>query len=169
MPYKPKKNLDDVHTLADIFEEIKVLFDAIIEDDIWNKTLFTTGENDDEGKQKIILLKAAWKELKDESFDEIYNQLKNPTKELIFKLQQVGLEENQAQFKVKRFGLISSWKSFITNPTVKLLEILLKWLNKLLASLAKVIFHVDAWKEIKEVIEGFIAKSKDLADFPLTP
>lgn len=156
MPYEPINPIDQINNLADIFAEVRNLFRTIVNE--WDETLF-------EEKYRQ-LLKDAWSELND-TYGEIHRQLQNPTFTLQEQLRVAGLWTDQRQFEAKLFGLKEVWTAFELSPTAKLLQILLKWLNDLFASLAKCIPGVDAWDEFKKLLENWIKKGKDLSDIPL--
>ena len=156
MPYRNINQIQTIETIADVFELTASLLHKITND--WNQVLIE--------KEYRTLLKKAFSELEERSYQTTYNQLNYPIGRQN-DLTNEGLWETQAELKLKIFVINSLWNKFLANPIVKILKAILEFLNKLLKSLEKVFPPLGAWKEMKDVIEALIKQYTDLNDVPL--
>ena len=155
MPYRSFESIESVETLADILELTASLFDRMFFD--WHEILFE--------EHHVPLLRAAWTEL-EESYDGLHSTLEEPG-DLRDAMAAEGLwPPAQNQLAMKIFSVREAWEKFKENTTVKLLKILLRFINKILESLKLVVPGVGAWDEIKKIAEAWIKKVNDLVNLP---
>lgn len=156
MPLRTLAEIESIESLADIFELTASLFDQMFFS--WDEVLFEANHGS--------LLRDAWVELKEASYEDIYSRLRDP-EDIREQMILEGLWTGQNQLRLKVFSVNESWKKFKNNTIVKLLKALLEFINAILKSLKLVIPGVGAWDEVKNIAEAWLKKWEGILN--LTP